>query len=45
MVNQLETNVLSQQNDIMPWLAEFGTKQMAWARWDKDATTCLPTRC
>ena len=31
MVNQLETNVLSQQNDIMPWLAEFGTKQMAWA--------------
>lgn len=31
MVNQLETNVFSQQNDIMPWLAEFGTMQMAWA--------------
>lgn len=31
MVNQLETNVLSQQNDILPWLAEFGTMQMAWA--------------
>ena len=31
MVNQLETNVFSQQNDILPWLAEFGTMQMAWA--------------
>lgn len=31
MVNQLETNVLSQQNDILTWLAEFGTMQMAWA--------------
>ena len=31
MVNQLETDVFSQQNDIMPWLAEFGTMQMAWA--------------
>jgi len=31
MLNQLETNVFSQQNDIMPWLAEFGTMQMAWA--------------
>ncbi len=31
MVNQLETNVFSQQSDIMPWLAEFGTMQMAWA--------------
>lgn len=31
MVNQLETNVFSQQNDILPWLSEFGTMQMAWA--------------
>lgn len=31
MVNQLETNVFSQQNEILPWLAEFGTMQMAWA--------------
>ena len=31
MVNQLETNVFSQQQDILPWLTEFGTKQMAWA--------------
>lgn len=31
MVNQLETNVFAQQNDILPWLAEFGTMQMAWA--------------
>lgn len=31
MVNQLETNVFSQQNDILPWLAEFDTMQMAWA--------------
>ena len=31
MVNQLETNVVSQQNEILPWLAEFGTMQMAWA--------------
>ena len=31
MVNQLETNVFSQQQDILPWLTEFGTMQMAWA--------------
>jgi len=31
MVNQLEINVFSQQNGIQPWLAEFGTMQMAWA--------------
>lgn len=31
MVNQLETNVFSQQIDMLPWLAEFGTMQMAWA--------------
>jgi len=31
MVNQLETNVFTQQNDILSWLAEFGTVQMAWA--------------
>ena len=31
MVNQLQTNVFNQQNEILPWLAEFGTMQMAWA--------------
>lgn len=31
MVNQLETNVYSQQNDIQQWLNQFGTKTMAWS--------------
>ncbi|MGI6223110.1 MAG: aldo/keto reductase [Prevotella sp.] len=31
MVNQLQTNVYSQQNTIQPYLNEFGTKTMAWA--------------
>ena len=30
MVNQLECNTLSQQKEIEPVLAEFGTKMMAW---------------
>ena len=30
MVNQLECNTLSQQTEIEPVLAEFGTKMMAW---------------
>ena len=30
MVNQLEYNTLSQQKEIEPVLAEFGTKMMAW---------------
>lgn len=31
MVNQLECNTLSQQTEIEPVLAEFGTKMMAWS--------------
>lgn len=31
MVNQLETNVYAQQNDIQQWLGQFGTKTMAWS--------------
>jgi len=30
MVNQLQCNTLSQQTEIEPVLAEFGTKMMAW---------------
>ena len=30
MVNQLECNTLSQQKEIEPVLAEYGTKMMAW---------------
>ena len=30
MVNQLQCNVLAQQNDIQPILAETNTKTMAW---------------
>ena len=30
MVNQLECNTLSQQTEIEPVIAEFGTKMMAW---------------
>ena len=30
MVNQLECNTLSQQKEIEPVIAEFGTKMMAW---------------
>jgi 2,5-diketo-D-gluconate reductase A len=31
MVNQLQTNVYSQQNGIQQYLQQFGTKTMAWA--------------
>ena len=31
MVNQLETNVFSQQNAVRPYLEQFGTRLMAWA--------------
>ena len=30
MVNQLQCNAVMQQDGIQPYLAEFGTKMMAW---------------